>query len=339
MSDTWIKFFPSDWLSGTVGLTAMEKGVYITILALIYDRGGPIPNNPRVLARRCDTTPAAFRNALETLVQEGKLIVSSDEISNKKAEKIIADAEQRIEKARKGGYAKAGKKTEENQHNSSAQAEDEQRPGRTEAVLDGCSTPAIPEPEPEPEKKKASKLAQKVRLEGQPTDAPSSIDKGIEADLRHAANWFHDAPRLSHVKPIEDLIAQGLSLHDDIIPTLRQLAPNVEHRTSWTYFLGPLEDILRRRTGKAPDTPAKPDPAQTTTRREVWVWKDTAQWAAWSAGRPRPWPTSEQRHPDGGRRQGWYFPSEWPPGYEGSGPPAEPPPRATADAARTTQTA
>lgn len=300
----WIKFFPSDWLSGTIGLTALEKGVYITILALIYDKGGPIVNNTKLLARRCDTTPAAFAAALKTLVEEGKLIVSSSEIFNKKAEKIIEDAQQRIEKARKGGRAKADKKPEENQSGNSAQAEAKQNLSTAQVVLGACLDPAIPEPEPELEKKRASKLAPKGEGEGQ--------GDTLEAELRHAAGWHHDAKRLSHVKPIADLIDRGLSLHDDVIPTIRQLAPNTDHKTSWNYFVGPLEDILRRR--EAGDTPVTRPPVPPAVKR-VWVWKGTPQWDAWAKHRKdgREWPTSEQRHPEGGRRLGWYFDAEWPP--------------------------
>lgn len=297
----WIKFFPSDWLNGTIGLSGLEKGVYITLLALIYDRGGPIPNNPRLLARRCDVTPSQFSAAIKTLVEEGKLTVSAAEIFNKKAEKIILDAESRISKARKGGLAKAGKKDEENQSQNSAQATAKQKPSTARGVLEPCLDAAIPELDLE----RASKLALEGEGEGQG-------DSALEAELRHAAGWHHEAKRLSHVKPIADLIAQGLSLADDVIPTVRQLAHNVETQTSWTYFIGPLRDILKRRQKpEAPDTPTT-----TSTRpARVWVWKGTPQWDAWKLHRKdgREWPTSEQPHPAGGRKPGWYFDSEWPP--------------------------
>lgn len=316
MSGHWIKFYPSDWLTGTIGLTAAEKGVYITILALIYDKGGPIPNNQKVLARRCEMTPAAFRDALSTLVSEGKLTVSADEIFNKKAEKIIEAAHQRIEKARKGGLAKANGKTEGNQTSDFTQAESKQPASNARDVPDGYLAPAKLGLGLE-EEKKASKLAQKASVEGKPEPA----DNGLEADLRHAANWFHDAPRLSHVKPIADLIAQGLSLHDDVIPTVRQLAPQADFKTSWNYFVGPLEDILRRRK-----TAQNPEPKADTPKTgpaSVWVWKGSPQWEAWSKNRTRPWPTKDQRHPDGGMRPGWYFPSEWPATGSGADPPSQ----------------
>ena len=120
------------------------------------------------------------------------------------------------------------------------------------------------------------------------------------------------------MKPIQDLIAQGLDLHADVIPTVRQLAPNVEHKTNWTYFVGPLEDVLRRR--HKPAEPAAGNSMNGTStpakRSDVWVWEGTPQWDAWSKMQAKPWPTSEQRHPAGGRKKGWYFPAEWPPGSQ-----------------------
>lgn len=64
---------------------------------------------------------------------------------------------------------------------------------------------------------------------------------------------------------------------------------------------------------KAAAATAQTSGHSTATSSSVWIWKGTPQWDAWSAGRARPWPTSEKSHPEGGRRAGWYFPSEWPP--------------------------
>lgn len=308
---SWIKFFPSDWLNGTVMLSPVERGVYITLIALIYDEQGPIAHNPKVLARRCAMTIKLFEDTLQSLIEQEKLTLEQGMISNEKTEKILGDVFMRSERGRKGGNAKAAKKAQGNQGEGSAQAGPKQDPGTASSVLDGCLAPAIPDTRNQKPDKKASKLAQKDQGEGQ-GEIP---DKGLEADLRHAANWFHDAPRLSHVKPIEDLIAQGLSLTDDVIPTIRQLAPNVEHRTNWTYFVGPLEDLLKRRKAAAePEHAPKPQGTQSAAPSQVVVWKDSPQWQAWSKGR-KPWPTSEIPDPaQGGRRRpGWYFPSEWPP--------------------------
>ena len=36
----WIKFYPSDWLAGTRGMSATEAGVYINLIAMMYESDG-----------------------------------------------------------------------------------------------------------------------------------------------------------------------------------------------------------------------------------------------------------------------------------------------------------
>lgn len=263
-------------------------------------------------------TLKAFDEALESLVEQGKITLHEGQIFNEKAGKILGDMVSRSERARKGGIAKARKNSEQNQSDNPAPAEQQQEPSSAEALLETQPTSAIPDTRSQIPDKKASKLAQKGDAEENAADP----DRTLEADLRHAAGWHHDAPRLSHVKPIADLIAQGLSLHDDVIPTIRQLAPAAEQRTSWNYFIGPLTDTLNRR--KAQEGGAQsPEPKASksaTAPASAWVWQGTPQWEAWVAAHPgRKWPTKEARHPEGGFRPGWYFPSEWPAARQGQG--------------------
>lgn len=71
----WIRFFPSDWLAGTRGMTAAETGIYITLIAMMYERGEPIPNDTGRLARLCGTTTAALKSTLTILCDEGKISI------------------------------------------------------------------------------------------------------------------------------------------------------------------------------------------------------------------------------------------------------------------------
>lgn len=74
MSDgPWIKFYPSDWLTGTNGLSPSERGIYITLVAMMYEKNGHIPLDETILARTCGCAVAAFKTALETLLSTGKL--------------------------------------------------------------------------------------------------------------------------------------------------------------------------------------------------------------------------------------------------------------------------
>jgi uncharacterized protein YdaU (DUF1376 family) len=322
---SWVKFFPSDWLTGTMVLDAMERGIYITLIAMMYDAGGPITADENRLAKRCGTTLKGYRRAIKTLIDEGKIEEIDGKYINNRVEFVLQEAAARIEKASKGGQAFAQKKAKEKQGDEEAQATREPQSRRNQ---DKRKPPpslgleqAIPEPEPE-----ASKLAN-AREDLGKEDNPAAT---LEAELRHAAAWHHDAPKLAHVQPIADLIAKGLDLHRDVIPLIRQIAPSVTHQTSWKYFLGPLNDILttRARLQGATDGGMKPAENHGSTPAadaQIAVYEDTPQYEAWAKheGR-RPW-TFDIRPP--GRlqiRKGFYAPSEWPPGMESAETPPEP---------------
>lgn len=122
MSDSpYVPFYPSDWLAGTRGLTAAETGVYITLVALMYERETPIDTPPERLARLCGCTPAACRKALATLIDEGKLIATGAGLWNAR---VGIEIEKRSEK-RNSARASAEKrwgKTEEKQQSGDANA-------------------------------------------------------------------------------------------------------------------------------------------------------------------------------------------------------------------------
>ena len=49
-ANPWHRRYHSDALAGMLSLTLEERGAYQTVLDLIYDRGGPIADNERLLA-------------------------------------------------------------------------------------------------------------------------------------------------------------------------------------------------------------------------------------------------------------------------------------------------
>lgn len=88
MSDMpWVRFFPSDWLGGTRGLSAAEAGVYINLLAMMYERGEPLPEDPPKLARLCGASNAVFRRTLDQLVDDRKILRINGGLWNERVEK------------------------------------------------------------------------------------------------------------------------------------------------------------------------------------------------------------------------------------------------------------
>jgi len=70
---THIQFCPADWLSGCHTLTAAERGVYITLIMMMYDRASPLTEDEGRLARACGLPAAGFSRALNALVDQGKI--------------------------------------------------------------------------------------------------------------------------------------------------------------------------------------------------------------------------------------------------------------------------
>jgi hypothetical protein len=70
----------------------------------------------------------------------------------------------------------------------------------------------------------------------------------LEELLRKAAGWENEpAPKLSVTGPIQALIDAGADLKADVLPVVKALAPNVQTRTSWAYFVKPIREAHQAR--------------------------------------------------------------------------------------------
>ena len=145
MSDPWFKFYASDWLAGTRGLTAAETGVYVTLIAMMYERGEDIPRDDVRLSRLCGCPKASFTRALNALIDEGKVTEKDGGLSNDRVEK---ERQCRVEKSQKASvsaskrWASQADKTQQKQQKPDANAVNSQ-----------CDLDANQIPEPEPDKK------------------------------------------------------------------------------------------------------------------------------------------------------------------------------------------
>ncbi|WP_244426611.1 YdaU family protein [Sinorhizobium sojae] len=118
----WIRFFPSDWLAGTRGMSAVETGVYITLVATMYERCEPIPEDHARLARLCGASNSAFKKALDTLVDEGKITRVGGGLWNDRVEKEQVYLSEKSEVGSKAARARWNKKDNENNNSNDANA-------------------------------------------------------------------------------------------------------------------------------------------------------------------------------------------------------------------------
>ena len=100
-------FYTRDWFTGTRGMSLKARAVYIDLLVLMYERGGPIPDDRREL---CRTMGIYNRRTLDPiideLIQSGKIISDAKTLSNKRAILEIEGIQSRMNRASKGGKAK-----------------------------------------------------------------------------------------------------------------------------------------------------------------------------------------------------------------------------------------
>jgi uncharacterized protein YdaU (DUF1376 family) len=117
----YIPFYPSDWLAGTRGLTAAETGVYITILAMIYEREAPLDMPRERLARLCGCTVTNFQKAVDALLDGGKLVLRDGGLWNIRAECELEMRSAKREDAKSSAKAR-WRKSQGNQGDSDATA-------------------------------------------------------------------------------------------------------------------------------------------------------------------------------------------------------------------------
>lgn len=109
----WYKRCGADFIHGTMMLTLEEKGAYSLCLDLIYDRGGPIPDDARWLSGVCGVSTRKWSAIRDKLIELGKIVASGGMISNSRADFELVSSELHARKLAESG-AKGGRKRAEN---------------------------------------------------------------------------------------------------------------------------------------------------------------------------------------------------------------------------------
>lgn len=135
-SKPWHRRYHSDALAGFLALTLEERGAYQTLLDLMYDRGGPIPDNERLLSGYMGCSLRKWRALREQLLLKRKINVIDDgRLSNSRFEKELEnDAKTRRKHAENG--SKGGRNKAENAKNGN-----ENNEGDEAGLGDGSSLP------------------------------------------------------------------------------------------------------------------------------------------------------------------------------------------------------
>jgi uncharacterized protein YdaU (DUF1376 family) len=126
MSDPWYRRFPDNFLGGINGMTLEEKGAYSVVIDMIYQRGGPISDEPRYIAGICNCSVRKWNAIRARLLQLGKLYEIDGHLMNERAvielEKAAKVAREHAENGAKGGDKSAEKRAEARKNNALGQA-------------------------------------------------------------------------------------------------------------------------------------------------------------------------------------------------------------------------
>jgi uncharacterized protein YdaU (DUF1376 family) len=75
----WYKRDPDAALAGMIGLSPEQRGVYNTVIDLLYSRNGSIPTDDAFFARACECRPQMWRRIRDSLIAKGKLHYTADD--------------------------------------------------------------------------------------------------------------------------------------------------------------------------------------------------------------------------------------------------------------------
>ena len=119
----YFRFFASDWLGGTRGMKAAEVGVYITLIAMMYERCEPIPEDHKRLARQCGCSVSMLVSIIEMLVDDGKIARFDGCIWNDRVEKEFKWREKNSEQSSEAAHARWEKANKNNDDKMQTQSE------------------------------------------------------------------------------------------------------------------------------------------------------------------------------------------------------------------------
>lgn len=198
------KRYHGDALTGFMALSLEERGAYQTLLDMIYDRGGPLIDNERLLAGYMNCSTRKWRQLREQLIEKGKICLTRDGlISNSRARKEIENASKTqrklIEAGAKGGRTRADNEKKGNENSETDQAS--LKPASSDAqAIRADSRSQIPERE-------------------ERTPKPPSLPADVRSVMEEGG-FVSPPPDLGMLR---DWYEAGATLDQDILPCIHQV--------------------------------------------------------------------------------------------------------------------
>lgn len=213
------KRYHSDALAGFMSLNLEERGAYQTLLDMMYDRGGPLIDNERLLAGYMQCSIRKWRQLRDALISKGKIyITEAGEIANSRVEKELENDAKTTRKLGENG-SKGGRTRAENQKKANENSEGEQA-----QLKPGSSLYQKPE----------------ARDQNSPPNPPPKTRAGPSPELAAVM----EAGRYVQIPPDHPLLAEwleaGADLDSQIVPVIRTETEKLIGRTN----RGPLKLVV-----------------------------------------------------------------------------------------------
>lgn len=197
----WHARYHRSALDGMQSLTLEERGAYNTILDLIYDREGPLPDDPRWLAGWMGVSLRKWATLRATLIVKGKLYVTPDgRLANVRADFEIENAanltRNRSESGAKGGRNRAEKAANSNKNSGVAQAGLKLIDNNSTSTTEGEKSPSVA-------RKRGSRLPEDWMPSAEDLDYAIRLGFGgaqIERIVERFRNFWHAKAGASAVK-------------------------------------------------------------------------------------------------------------------------------------------
>lgn len=85
----YYKAYPRDFVEGTIGMPFEVKCAYRVVIDLIYMQGGHLPDEARYISGHLGCSIRKWKSIRSELIQHGKIVVSGEFLTNKRADKEL----------------------------------------------------------------------------------------------------------------------------------------------------------------------------------------------------------------------------------------------------------
>lgn len=325
----WTDFFTATDLK----LSGEEAAYYAILLGRAWINGGRLPDDDRMLARILKVTPykwAALKGPIMALWTKTEGGWTQPRLEAE-LQKIHKNFEKNRENGARGGRPRAnadsaaisesaGKPSgqKRNENNKSAKAmgsvsvNPTANPTETERLTQTKPNGGVEsESESELESSSSTSFTSERAQERADDDDENILFEKVKSAIGSKASA---SAVLAALPALRELLAEGCDLERDVLAELRVIGQHAKRSIGRLDAEFVANQIRARRDArlKLPATGS----AGAAVAAKVFVEVETPQWEAWDAYRKSKGLRSSPINQDG---KGWYFESEWPPGF--------PPPR------------